>query len=145
MAAQPDLEVINNAIGQLTGEITKFSNIPAIANGNAILEAINGLEGRLVAQIHDLEDRLVAQIHGLEDRLVARMRASNIMPLVHAITGEDIQNFPPTIAAIQALNLLEANHILTALNQPSAGLIAAKRSRILIAVGVTTIMQTITL
>jgi hypothetical protein len=51
MAAQPDVQVINNAIAQLTGEITKFPNIPAIANGNAILDAINGLENRLVARM----------------------------------------------------------------------------------------------
>jgi hypothetical protein len=51
MAAQPDVQVINNAIAQLTGEIAKFPNIPTIANGNAILDAINGLENRLVARM----------------------------------------------------------------------------------------------
>ena len=51
MAAQPDVQVINNAIAQLAGEITKFPNIPAIANGNAILDAINGLENRLIARM----------------------------------------------------------------------------------------------
>ncbi|KIM77946.1 hypothetical protein PILCRDRAFT_11608 [Piloderma croceum F 1598] len=46
-----------------------------------------------------------------------RAPTSNITPLVNAPTGEDIQNFPVTVAAIRTMNVQEANRILGALDQ----------------------------
>ena len=82
-----------------------------------------------------------------------RAPTSNITPLVNATTGEDIQNFPVTVAAIQTMNGM--NHVssfsavyrcsgrLSAGSQPyfggsgsTYGSIAVKRTRILVAVGV---------
>lgn len=61
MALQPNMLVLNQAALSLTDELAKFSNLPAIAGGDAILQAIN-----------DLGDRLDNSF----DRLSARIRAA---------------------------------------------------------------------
>jgi hypothetical protein len=47
MALQPNMQVLNQAALSFTNELAKFSNIPAVAEGDAILNAINDLGNRL--------------------------------------------------------------------------------------------------
>jgi len=47
MALQPNMHVLNQAALTFTAEVAKFSNIPALAEGNAILDAIAALGKRV--------------------------------------------------------------------------------------------------
>ncbi|KAF8479211.1 hypothetical protein DFH94DRAFT_748442 [Russula ochroleuca] len=68
---------------------------------------------------------------------------NNIMALVDATTGLEIDNFSVTVQNVLDLSAQETMQILQALNQPLTGSVAIRRTRILIAVGVT--MQTTTM
>jgi hypothetical protein len=65
MALQPNIQVLNQAVLDLTGEVAKFPNIPALAGGNAILAAITALG-----------DRMANDLNTNTDRLIVRMRAA---------------------------------------------------------------------
>lgn len=58
MALQPNMQILNQSALTMTQELAKFSNIPAIAQGNAILNAINDLGERVDQRL----DQLVSQI-----------------------------------------------------------------------------------
>jgi hypothetical protein len=62
MALQPNMQVLNQAALSFTNELAKFSNIPAIAEGNAILDAINDLGDRLDQRLDTCFDRLTIRI-----------------------------------------------------------------------------------
>jgi hypothetical protein len=47
MALQPNMNVLNQAALTFTAEVAKFENIPALAQGNAILDAIAALGDRV--------------------------------------------------------------------------------------------------
>jgi hypothetical protein len=54
MALQPNMQILNQAALTMTQELAKFSNIPAIAEGNAILDAINDLGERVDQRLDQL-------------------------------------------------------------------------------------------
>jgi hypothetical protein len=58
MTLQPNMQVLNQAALSFTNELAKFSNIPAIAEENAILDAINDLGDRLDQRLDNCFDRL---------------------------------------------------------------------------------------
>jgi hypothetical protein len=60
---QPNLQALNTAIAQVMAELTKFPNIPALAHGDAIIEALNHLGERIGG--------LEGQMEGLVDQLRA--------------------------------------------------------------------------
>lgn len=62
MALQPNIQVLNQAVLDFTGEIAKFPNIPALAEGNAILDAIAALGNRMTADLTTNTDRLVTRL-----------------------------------------------------------------------------------
>jgi hypothetical protein len=62
MALQPNMLVLNQAALSFTNELAKFSNIPAIQEGNAILNAINDLGVHLDQRLDTCFDRLTIQI-----------------------------------------------------------------------------------
>jgi 4-aminobutyrate aminotransferase-like enzyme len=68
MALQPNMQILNQAALTMTGELAKFSNIPAIAEGNAILNAINDLGERV--------DQLGERVDQRLDQLATRIRAA---------------------------------------------------------------------
>jgi hypothetical protein len=47
MALQPNMNVLNQAALTFTAEVAKFEDIPALAQGNAILDAITALGDRV--------------------------------------------------------------------------------------------------
>jgi hypothetical protein len=60
MALQPNMQILNQAALTMTQELAKFSNIPAIAEGNAILNAINDLGERVDQRLDQLVSRIQA-------------------------------------------------------------------------------------
>jgi hypothetical protein len=64
---QPDMEVLNGSALSFTNELAKFSNIPAIVQGNAILNAIT-----------DLGDRLDGRLDNCFEQLTTRIRAAYV-------------------------------------------------------------------
>jgi len=60
MALQPNMNVLNQAALAFTAEVAKFENIPALAQGNAILDAIAALGDRVDNNAELLVTRLRA-------------------------------------------------------------------------------------
>jgi hypothetical protein len=52
---QPNFNIINQAVGQLTAEIAKLPNIGAIAQGNALIEAVQALRGDMNGRFDRIE------------------------------------------------------------------------------------------
>ncbi|KAF8516873.1 hypothetical protein JB92DRAFT_2829153 [Gautieria morchelliformis] len=123
MALQPNMQVLNQAFRTAAQEIEKFPNIPAIDQGNAILEEIRRLNERIDNRFDQLQARLQAVSHPLA-------------PLVHTETGDVIENFPVNVRAIQDMRGPELNRILQALGQAENGNVVERRERLIVAVGV---------
>jgi len=62
MTLQPNIHVLNQAVVSFTGEIAKFPNIPAIAGGNVILDAITALGDRMTNDLNTNMDCLVTRL-----------------------------------------------------------------------------------
>jgi hypothetical protein len=60
MALQPNMQILNEAFRTAATEIEKFPNIPAIHQGNAILERLDRLSERLDTRFDQLEARIKA-------------------------------------------------------------------------------------
>ena len=72
MALQPNMHILNQSAQTFATELSKFSNIPAIAEGNAILDAIADLSNRITA----LGDRITTDINNSANQQITRLRAT---------------------------------------------------------------------
>jgi hypothetical protein len=75
--AQPDMQLLNQSALSFTNELSKFSNIPALAQGNGILAAINDLGNRfndLGNQFNNFDNRF--------DQLVTRIQSAYVPLLI---------------------------------------------------------------
>jgi hypothetical protein len=61
MALQPNIQIINQAALDITAELAKFPNIPALDQGNAILDAIRDLD----TQANNRHNELIARIRAM--------------------------------------------------------------------------------
>jgi hypothetical protein len=66
MALQPNMHILNQSTQNFATELSKFSNIPAIAEGNAILDAIADLSNCVTA----LGDCVAADINNSANQLI---------------------------------------------------------------------------
>ncbi|KIM79140.1 hypothetical protein PILCRDRAFT_10564 [Piloderma croceum F 1598] len=146
MALQPNIQIINQAALYITAELAKFPNIPALDQGNAILDAIRDLD----TQANNRHNELIARIRAIDRNQIARLvnsgctlPTSALTALLNAKTGAPIANFPATVANIQALTDdnsyqgQDVNRILKELDQDSTGTTESRRARLIRAVGVT--------
>jgi hypothetical protein len=63
MALQPNFVILNNAVGQLfSTELSKFQNLPQVADPQAIMDAI-----------HELRDTMLNKFEAMEARMRARL------------------------------------------------------------------------
>ena len=60
MALQPNMQILNEAFRTAAIEIEKFPNIPAINQGNTILDRLERLTERLDNHFDQLEARIKA-------------------------------------------------------------------------------------
>lgn len=58
---QPNFDLISTLFSNAARELAKFSNIPAVQEGNAILEALQQINRRL--------DRIDGRLDGIDGRL----------------------------------------------------------------------------
>lgn len=126
---QPDMEVLNGSALSFTNELAKFSNIPAIVQGNAILNAIADLGDRLDGRLDNCFEQLTTRIRAAyvatellfiaiqlivimcSDRnQIARLvnsactqPTSPLTPLINSVNGNPIHQFPATVAVIDAM------------------------------------------
>lgn len=107
--------VAGAAISSWASSVKKLSDIPVIVNGNAILEAINGLgnwpwklnESIVSSSYHSLLplSHLAALCNNANrNNSSCQTFTSNITPLINAATGEAVLNYPVTIATFQTIN-----------------------------------------
>lgn len=78
MALQPNFHVLNQSGVAFSNELAKMANLPAVAEGNAILEAIAELGNRITGvgeRVTALGDRVTVDINTSADRLVTRLKA----------------------------------------------------------------------
>ncbi|KIM72241.1 hypothetical protein PILCRDRAFT_829872 [Piloderma croceum F 1598] len=139
MALQPNMQILNEAFRTAATEIEKFPNIPAIHQGNAILERLERLSERLDTRFDQLEARIKAADRNQITRLTNSTCTSDtnrLSPLVHAKTGEIIENFPENVRGIRDMRGAEVIRILRALDQPEIGSAADRTGRLITAVGV---------
>lgn len=126
---QPDFNAITQSVQVLATEMANMANLPAVQGGNAVLDAIqtlsNNMDNRLTAIDRHLND-LDTRIDNLSTRFDAnsnntfafvmnthvREETAALMPFHHAITNEEIPDFPENIAAINRLSFVQLNSIL---------------------------------
>jgi septal ring factor EnvC (AmiA/AmiB activator) len=65
LSDQPDFGLLNEILLTAAGEIQKMQNIPALAQGNQILSAIQQLSGQMSQQTQSLQ----AQMQNFETKL----------------------------------------------------------------------------
>jgi hypothetical protein len=70
LAAQPNFTTAAQSMHVAADEIEKCSNLPAISEGAAIINAIQAVETRLSTKIEASEARLSAQIQTLSARVL---------------------------------------------------------------------------
>ncbi|TDL22954.1 hypothetical protein BD410DRAFT_839272 [Rickenella mellea] len=117
------------------GEFAKIPNHPAVV--------ALGEEVGLQQQVQNMENRVNARLRAMADNQTARLSNSycttphqTLTALVNSTTGEAIDNFPRTPREIKQLNAAEVDRLLQALEKPIEGVIATRRTRLLLAVGV---------
>jgi len=78
MALQPNFNILNQSGVTFSNELAKMANLPAVAEGNAILDAIANLGDRITA----LGERVTVDINTsadrLSDRLITRLKAKYV-------------------------------------------------------------------
>ncbi|KAI0529946.1 hypothetical protein GGR58DRAFT_495131 [Xylaria digitata] len=158
---QPDFNVISTRFIGLGEEISAkcndlgrefllCSNIPAVAQGNEIANALNRLNESInridqnIIGVHTRLDRIETGIRSGEKNTVARLWNSRplrpgqtIYPLVATSTGEVAPNFPATLTELDRLASRQINDLLRYYEQPVDGTSDEKRQRLMIFCGIT--------
>jgi len=62
MALQPNFVILNNAVAQFSTELSKFQNLPQVADPQAIMNAI-----------HELRDTMLNRFEAMDARMRARL------------------------------------------------------------------------
>lgn len=55
MALQPNFVILNNAISQFSTELSKFQNLPQVADPQAIINAIQQLQDTMLQRFEAME------------------------------------------------------------------------------------------
>jgi len=161
MALQPNMQILNNASRDFVSELVKFQNIPALAQGAEIIQALDAIRTHLdnfntrfdnldthLGQIDTRLDQIENRVKAADRNQIARVINSScttdtgiLTALVNVKTGEPIPGFPLTVQAIRNLRGNELRNLLNALDQSDAGTNAEKAARLITVVGV--VMQAI--
>jgi hypothetical protein len=130
LGEQPDVVELPRSISDISVQVGRFCNMPAIAGGDRILEGIERMKTELSNQITEVKTELTASITEVKTELQClrtsihtslqalntnigaqfinnqnvRARTHTIKALVNVTTGNDIPNFPPNINAIMSLS-----------------------------------------
>jgi predicted nucleic acid-binding Zn-ribbon protein len=78
MALQPNMQILNNASRDFVSELEKFQNIPALAQGAEIIQALDAIRTRLDnfnTRFDNLDTRL-GQIDTRLDQIENRVKAA---------------------------------------------------------------------
>jgi hypothetical protein len=78
MALQPNMQILNNASRDFVSELAKFQNIPALAQGAEIIQALDAIGTRLDnfnTRFDNLDIRL-GQIDTRLDQIENRVKAA---------------------------------------------------------------------
>jgi hypothetical protein len=78
MALQPNMQILNNASRDFVSELAKFQNIPALAQGAEIIQALDAIRTRLDnfnTRFDNLDTRL-GQIDTRLDQIENRVKAA---------------------------------------------------------------------
>ena len=79
MALQPNMQILNNASRDFVSELEKFQNIPPLAQGAEIIQALNTIRTRLDnfnTRFDNLDTRLLGQIDTRLDQIENRVKAA---------------------------------------------------------------------
>jgi len=79
----PTVQAIRNTVAQLSQEILKFSNLPAIAHGDEMLAAIKALENRLAGieeRVSNLESQGASLSEMSEQFSILRVASPSQIP-----------------------------------------------------------------
>ncbi|RMD40081.1 hypothetical protein DV735_g5067, partial [Chaetothyriales sp. CBS 134920] len=143
LGPQPNFEAMQLCINGFNAEVAKFPNIPAIAEGNAILMQLQQMQLQLQEIRHDLADLrgTMAQDrirqNAIDHNGVARVENSRAardnfeLVAFHALnTNEPIPGFPETPSQLSTLPGNQLDPILAALGLPGGGNIGQRRKRL---------------
>ncbi|SPN99600.1 uncharacterized protein DNG_02452 [Cephalotrichum gorgonifer] len=136
---QPNFEEIADEIHRFGDGIRLCANLPAIAGGNEILQALNNMAQQFLEMRQEMQAlgrRVDAQFNSLtiemrarDQNAAARMYNSVVVtlpdtpmePLCSLRTGEEIPNFPRAIRDVNALNQQSMDIIFDHLLRPVPG------------------------
>ena len=112
----------------------RMANLPAVADGNAILQAIRDMNDNLNNRFDELCTLIAASNHSslaFVTNSHVRHTDTTLMPIHHHINNLAIPNFPVTSAQVSNLTVAVLDQILEALGAPTNGNRADKKARLL--------------
>ncbi|KAI3317105.1 hypothetical protein HD806DRAFT_541610 [Xylariaceae sp. AK1471] len=146
---QPDFAMIARGFTTLGEQIGLCANLPTVNEGQRLLQLLERMEEQ-VERIHTRLGTMEEEMR--EQKIGTRARESNLFaqnvnrgatkpgdeltPLRAVTTGEEIESFPRTVAAMDALNGNRVNEILGLLDQPTTGSVAERKRRLKWSTGV---------
>jgi hypothetical protein len=94
-------------ISEISIQVGRFNNLPAVTDTDRILEAIAQLDARMETRFTEMETRLTGSDTNASTRLVNNRNVikptHDIEPLVTCHDGADIPDFPRTVNDVMAI------------------------------------------
>jgi hypothetical protein len=111
LAAQPNFTTAAQSMRVAADEIEKCSNLPAISEGAAIINAIQAIETSLLTKIEAVEARLSTKIEAVEARLSTKIEAvearlSTKIEAVEARLSTQVQTLSARVLATYVIDSL---------------------------------------
>jgi hypothetical protein len=111
LVAQPNFTTAAQSMRVAADEIEKCSNLPAISEGAAIINAIQAIETSLLTKIEAVEARLSTKIEAVEARLSTKIEAvearlSTKIEAVEARLSTQVQTLSARVLATYVIDSL---------------------------------------
>ncbi|KAM4058829.1 hypothetical protein HRG_014077 [Hirsutella rhossiliensis] len=152
---QPDFAEAADGLRRAAVHLDRCRNLPAVDGGERLaqtLEAILHRLGALEQTVRRRFDEFDLKLDGFQRRMVvaemngmARLQnatairpEADLVPLLSVDTGQEIQEYPPTVGAVARLSVRDVDRLLRELGVPLAGTVVEKRRKLLLALGTTT-------
>ncbi|KAF8445355.1 hypothetical protein BGX38DRAFT_1195410 [Terfezia claveryi] len=127
---QPDFNVMSDNLnniglsaGELARQFARFPNVPAFDHG-----------AQLLAELRDMRDEIRSRFQAADHNALARLTNSSFaltadshLSALRTGLNEDVDNFPPTLGALDRLRSAEINALLRVYGLPTQGLLADRQ------------------
>lgn len=135
---QPDFDAMARGLQAVATEVGNMANLPAVEDGNAILQAIRDMNFNLNNRFDELRTLIAASNHNSLAFVAnshVRHAHTMLMPLHHHTTNLAIANFPATSGDISTLSVAVLDQILAALGAPTNSNRVDKKARLRTKIG----------